>query len=213
MHARRQHICIKVRNMSDKISLQNTAGSHRHASLPQYERQASDLYTTPFEAVQRLYNARQGLKNTFVWDSSAGLGDIVAAVRKCGGPCIGSDLHDHPWPKKAEIETGVDLFSFTALDVPAYTAIVNPPYNAADRHIDHMLKIGCEVYAILRINWVAGKKRAYLLPHLREMLIVGRQGMLPPGVEDKGMNPSVDYAWFHFTPEKKTDSAIVLQRI
>ncbi len=196
-----------------KVSLQNAGGSHRHASLPQYERSSADLYVTPFEAVERLCKARPHLLKTLVWDSSAGLGDIVHALERLGGKCHGTDLNDHPFPKKAPVWCGFDLFSFTASDACSDICVVNPPYNQADKHIDHMLKIGCEVYAILRLNWLAGKRRAYLLPHLRELLLVGRQGMLPPGAVDKGGNPQVDYAWFHFTPAKKADHAVIVERI
>jgi hypothetical protein len=196
-----------------KVSLQNVGGSHRHPSLPQYERSEADLYTTPFEPVQRLYAARQALKNTFVWDSSAGLGHIVDAIHKCGGPVVGSDLHDHPFPKVAPLSVGVDLFSFTRLDVPAYTCVVNPPYKQARQHIRHMLDLGCEVYALLRVNFLTGKRVQPLFPHWRALLLVGRVGMLPPGVEDKGMSPQIDYGWFHFTPEKKADSCVVVERI
>lgn len=189
----------------DKISLQNNAGSHRNAALEQYDRSPHDLYTTPAEAVRRLYMARPQLKHTLVWDSSAGLGHIVRAALEAGGPAVGTELHDHPWPKVANIRTGVDLFSFTRETVPAYTCIVNPPYNGADRHIRHMLALGCEVYALLRFNWICARKRAFLLPHLREIMLIGRTHMPPPGAVDQGQSPSIDYAWFRFTPEKKAD--------
>lgn len=203
--------------MNNKVSLQNSAGSHRHAALPQYERSASDLYTTTFDAVERLYKARPHLEEVLAWDSSAGLSHIVHAVKALGGMAVGTELHDHPFSRVAEIHTGIDLFKIDDLawKPDASVGIINPPYNAADRHISHMLKLGCEVYAILRMNFICAKKRQHLMPHLRAILMVGRQGMLPPGVEDKGLNPSVDYAWFRFTPQRKAadDHGIVLERI
>jgi hypothetical protein len=51
------------------------------------------------------------------------------------------------------------------------------------------------------------------MPHLEEILMVGRVGMLPPGAVDKGMSPSIDYAWFLFTPETKKHHSVVLERI
>jgi hypothetical protein len=160
--------------MTKEVSLMNNAGSHRNAALPQYERSHGDLYCSPAEAVQRLYKARPWLAQTVVWDSSAGLGHIVRAALEAGGPAIGTELHDHPWPKVTDIRTGVDLFNVTRETVPAYTCIVNPPYNSGDRHIVHMLYLGCEVYALLRFNWICARKRAFLLPYLREILMVGR---------------------------------------
>ena len=200
------------------VSLQNAGGSHRHASLEQYERSGADLYVTPFEAVERLYRARPSLEDECVWDSSAGLGHIVAAALRLGAPAIGTDLHDHPFPKVGKVKTGVDLFDITPeerLHLYPPTCVVNPPYNQARQHIRHMIGLDCDVYALLRVNFIAGKKASALFPHLREVLLVGRQKMLPPGAVDKGMSPQIDYAWFHFTATKKAadDHGIVLERI
>ena len=193
-----------------KVSLQNAAGSHRHAALPQYERSGGDLYITPSEAVERLYCARPHLKGLKVWDSSAGLGHIVKAVFDAGGWCIGTELHAHDHDTVMPVAVGIDLLT---LSVPyERTCIVNPPYNHADKHIRHMLALGCTVHAILRFNFITAKKRAFLLPHLREILMTGRTKMLPPGVADKGMQPAIDYAWFTFTPERKTDHAVIIER-
>jgi hypothetical protein len=195
----------------NNISHLNTGGSHRHGALEQYERSSSDLYTTPADAVLRLYKARPHLKAMTVWDSSAGLGHIVSAVVTAGGSCIGTELHDHPHPRVAGIQTGFDLLK--TQHPFSNMAVVNPPYNQADKHIRHMLNLGCDVWAILRFNWITAKGRAHLMPHLEEILMVGRVGMLPPGVVDKGMSPSIDYAWFLFTPETKKHHSVVLERI
>jgi hypothetical protein len=192
----------------------NNAGSHRNAALPQYERSHGDLYCSPAEAVQRLYKARPWLAQTIVWDSSAGLGHIVKAVRDCGGEAIGTELTDHPFPKLVDdIEMGVDFLKLTAPRV--HRLIINPPYNAADRHIAHGLKLGCTVFAIMRVNFICAKKRAWLLRYLREILLVGRTHMPPPGVEDQGQSPSIDYCWLKFmpTPKNDDDHGIRLERI
>lgn len=198
--------------MTDNASLSNNAGSHRNATLPQYARSTADLYTTPTDAVRRLYAARPQLISTLVWDSSAGLGHIVAAVLDIGGPIVGTELHDHQYPKVALIRTGVDLFSFTPDRVPAHTCIVNPPYNGADKHIRHMLALGCEVYALLRFNFICAKRRQWMLDHLTQILLVGRQHMPPPDAIDQGMSPSIDYAWHYFEPTPKTNKNVILER-
>ncbi len=194
-----------------KVSLHNAAGSHRHASLEQYERSHADLYTTPADAVQRLYQARPYLRSKVVWDSSAGLGHIVKAIRDMGCEAYGTELHDHPFPKVTEIQTGVDLFGVE--EAYCDVCVVNPPFNEADRHIRYMTVLGCEVWALLRFNWICAKKRDDMLHKLREILMVGRVGMLPPGVVDKGMNPSVDFAWFKFEPGNRFGAGVLVERI
>jgi len=194
-----------------KVSLQNSAGSHRHASLEQYARSHGDLYTTPVEAVQRLYQARPYLRSKVAWDSSAGLGHIVKAIRDMGCQAYGTELHDHPFPKVAPISTGVDLFDIE--DAYCDVCVVNPPFNEADRHIRHMSAMERDVWALLRFNWICAKKRDDMLHKLREILIVGRVGMLPPGVVDKGMQPTVDFAWFKFEPGNRMGAGIQVERI
>jgi hypothetical protein len=193
-----------------KSSLMNSGGSHRHSNLPQYERSEADLYVTPHEAVTRLYRARPHLKETWVWDSSAGLGHIVKAVHDAGGKAVGTELHDHPFPKQWPIHIGVDLLQQREPHAPV--CVINPPYNQADRHIRHMLGLGCDVWAILRFNFITAKSRAWMLGHLAEILMVGRTKMLPPGAIDRGMQPSIDYAWFLFTPEGNGGAGIRLER-
>lgn len=195
------------------ISLANAGGSHRHASLPQYERSEADLYVTPPEPVQRLYRARPQLKDRLAWDASAGTGAIVRAIRDLGGRAVGTELHDHPFPKVADITTGVDLFKLQYPVSPC--AIINPPYSHARQHIGHLLKLKCDVYALLRVPFIASKKTALMFPHFRELLLVGRPGMLPPGAVDKGGTPQIDFGWFCFTanPKQPGDNGIVLERI
>lgn len=193
-----------------KVSLQNAAGSHRHASLEQYERSTADLYTTPADAVLRLYKARPALRGMLAWDSSAGLGHIVAAIHAAGGRATGTELHDHPFPKLAEITTGID--ALTVEQPHGDIAIINPPYNQADRHIRHMMALGLDTWALLRFNWICAKKRADLLHSLRETLLVGRMHMPPPGAVDQGMSPSIDYAWFRFSPRVRAHAGIQIER-
>jgi hypothetical protein len=75
-----------------------------------------------------------------------------------------------------------------------------------------MLCLGCDVWAILRFNFITAKSRAWMLGHLAEILMVGRTKMLPPGAIDRGMQPSIDYAWFLFTPEGNGGAGIRLER-
>jgi hypothetical protein len=62
---------------------------------------------------------------------------------------------------------------------------------------------------LLRLNWIAAKKRKDLLLHLERIIITGRMKMLPPGVVDKGHGGSVDYAWFVFVPRMVEGTIIV----
>ena len=53
----------------------------------------------------------------------------------------------------------------------ANTIVMNPPYTIADDFVRHGLSVVGDtgtVRALLRLTWIAAKKRADLLPHLAE---------------------------------------------
>ena len=179
--------------------MQNAAGSHSINKPTTYKRSANELYITNFESVQALLEHAPYLANVVTWDPSAGLGHIVSHINTLGGNCIGTDLHRHPYAYAAEVQTGINVFS---LDLrKGDYAVANPPYKDWQRHVEHLLKINCPVWALLRLNVIAAKRVKPLLSHLAEILIVGRQKIRPPDTEDKGLQPSIDFAWFRFTPE------------
>jgi hypothetical protein len=95
---------------------------------------------------------------------------------------------------------------------PARVIVMNPPYNSADEHVRHALQIVPHhgaVCALLRLTWIAAKKRADLLPHLDKIIMCGRLKMLPPNVPDKGFGGAVDFAWFVFRPSGVLSTQIV----
>lgn len=178
--------------------MSNSSGSHAHQNGTDYARSAHDLYVTPPEAVERLLRDRPILIEVKTWDASAGLGHIVKTINDAGGHCTGTDLHDHPYQKVAPVITGVDALSL--LDPFASVAVINPPYNAAHDHIDHLRRIGCTVYALVRLNFIAAKRHAELMKHCSHVLILGRVKILPPDAVDKGMSPTIDFCWLRVTP-------------
>lgn len=174
----------------------NASGSHSPKNTTDYPRSAGDLYLTPAEAVERLYAAQPKLRYQVAWDASAGLGHIVRAIRDLGCEAVGTELTDHPYERVAPVETGVDLFELAEPRAPV--AIINPPFGDAARHVDHLLDLGCTVYALLRLNFVAAKRHAALMKWCSHVLILGRVKILPPDAQDKGFSPTIDFAWLRF---------------
>lgn len=174
----------------------NASGSHSPRNTTEFPRSSGDLYVTPAEAVQRLYAAQPRLRYTKLWDASAGLGHIVKALQDLGCDAVGTELADHPHERVAEIETGVDLLDLTEPRAPV--AVINPPFDDAARHIGHLLDLGCTVYALLRLNFIAAKRHAPLMRWCSHVLILGRVKILPPGAVDKGFSPTIDFAWLRF---------------
>lgn len=185
-----------------EMKMQNAAGSHSIKTDSTYKRSTADLYVTPFSAVEALMTHAPELASVKTWDASAGLGHIVSHINTLGGNCVGTDLHRHPFPYAEHVTTGIDVFSVEKPMGDVF--VVNPPFKDWQRHVEHLLSIGCPGWALLRFNVIAAKRVRPLLPHISEILIVGRQKILPPGVEDKGLNGSIDFTWFHFDVERRT---------
>ena len=162
------------------------------------ERDPVDFYQSPEIAVDML------LEHTPltgpILEPSAGLGALVRPLRRHGFTVTAYDLTDHGIISGEGIKTGVD---FLAQDDASgcVSVVLNPPYKDADKHVRHALKIapqGGVVCVLLRLTWMAAKKRADLLPHIEKIIICGRLKMLPPNVVDKGHGGTVEFAWFIF---------------
>lgn len=165
------------------------------------ERHASDLYETPAAGVEMLLAHATNLPGPIL-EPSAGKGAIANALRARDFYVTAYDLHE--WYGARGVYPGVDFLHES--DTRGCRSIVmNPPYKDADKHVRHALNIlpgqeGGVVCVLLRLTWMAAKKRADLLPHIEKIIICGRLKMLPPDVVDKGHGGTVEFAWFIFRP-------------
>jgi len=181
------------------------------------ERGKNDMYETPPLAVDMLFsNQRFGLGG--IWDPSAGRGAILQAI-KTADPArdvMGTDLHKYtrlPGTATAGMISGKDFLETLTMPGIARHIVMNPPYADAEKHVRHalgLIKTSGVVASLMRLNFIAAKKRKDLLPFLHKVVICGRLKMLPMGVEDKGFSGSVDFAWFIFGT-KVVDSTIIVR--
>ena len=173
------------------------AGSFGRMDQP---RHPEDLYETPASAVDMLLAYET--PSDRILEPSAGKGAIAKRLRHHDCTVVAYDLHD--WFGAEGVEPGIDFLK--QFDTRGCKSIVmNPPFKDADRHVRHALNILPQhgtLYVLLRLTWIAAKKRADLLPHIDKIIIVGRSRMLPPNVEDKGHSGTVDFAWFVMKPHR-----------
>jgi hypothetical protein len=175
------------------------------------ERDPRDNYETPPDAVHQLLGHVR-LTGT-VWDSSCGRGNLVKALLDAGCVASGSDKYAYALVDGLrpiiDVEYGKD---FLACIETTHNIVINPPFDEADEHVRHALRIvphDRKLCVLLRLTWIAAKKRADLLSHLTKIIIVGRLKMLPPDVPDQGHNGAVDFAWFVFEPRVVGATTIV----
>jgi len=157
-----------------------------------------DLYETQPEAVDMLL--RHVHLTDPILEPSAGRGAIVNALRRHGLEVRAFDLHDHGAQLTLGIETGVDFLSMKTTS-GCRSIVMNPPFKESDQHVRHALDLLPDdgtLAVLLRMTWIAAKKRADILPNLDVMLICGRLRMPPTGGIDKGFGGAVDFAWFVF---------------
>ena len=174
--------------------------------LMEDERDPHDNYETPATAVRMLLDHVDLVGGA--WDPSCGRGNITMALMDSGMPSAmvcGSDSHHYtPRVGSGTVRYGVDFLATTRMPTDDTAHIVmNPPFDDSDNHVRHALKLipsNGTVCALLRLTWMAAKKRADLLLYLRQIIICGRLKMLPPEIADKGHGGAVDFAWFIFKP-------------
>ena len=173
------------------------AGSFGRMDQP---RHPEDLYETPASAVDMLLAYET--PSDRILEPSAGKGAIAKRLRHHDCTVVAYDLHD--WYGAEGVEPGIDFLA--QFDTRKCKSIVmNPPFRDADKHVRHALNILPQhgtLYVLLRLTWIAAKKRADLLPHIEKIIIIGRTKMLPPNVEDKGHSGTVDFAWFVMKPHR-----------
>jgi hypothetical protein len=167
------------------------------------ERDPKDNYETPPDAVHQLLGHVKLAGG--VWDPSCGRGAILKALLEANvGEVVGSDKHVHDMRQGVRCHPYVvDFMDMTKMPAESSNIVMNPPFDQADDHVRHALRIVPStgmVCVLLRLTWIAAKKRSDLLAHLSKVIICGRLKMLPPDVPDQGHNGAVDFAWFVFVP-------------
>lgn len=81
-------------------------------------------------------------------------------------------------------------------DLPFDLVIANPPYSDAERFVEHALTIGRTCCFLLRLNWLASKKRAaFHRAHPSDVFVLPRRPSFTNGGTD-----ATEYAWFVWGP-------------
>ena len=153
-----------------------------------YTRSAADLYCSPRWLVPALLD-HVPITGT-VWEPTAGHMDLVEPLTDAGLIVNATDLHDYGISATANVDF------LTCAQIACDWIVMNPPFNLSDAFVRRALDIATVgVACVLRLNWIAAKKRADLASSLSHLIILGRVPFLPPGAVDKGISPTTDYAW------------------
>lgn len=113
------------------------------------ERHEADFYSTPREAFAPLLQHLP--TNVVYWEPCCGDGRLVKWLTEAGCQADGADLYPQSpvWPS-------VD---FLADQHPREFVVTNPPFSIAQAIAAHSLDIARETLLLLRLNFLASKKR------------------------------------------------------
>ena len=162
-----------------------------------FARQKDDFYPSPPGVIDALLK-HVYIPDGIIWECAAGDGALLEQLEAAGRTVVASDLIDRGHP---DVVPRVDFLMETALPPGCKCVITNPPFRLADEFIRKGLDLGAEqVILLLPLKFIGatGADRWENTRRISDILLMGRLKMLPPGAVDKGLNPTVDFAWFVF---------------
>jgi hypothetical protein len=153
-----------------------------------------DLYETPAPATLALCRSeRLPLR---IWEPAAGRGAIVKVLRNAGHEVAASDLVHYGMPGQA---AGIDFLLEQSAPAGVEAIVTNPPYKAAAEFVRHGLDLAPQVYLLLRIQFLAAKRRNDIISRrLRAVHVFGNRlpMMHRDGWDGPRASSAHDHAWF-----------------
>lgn len=158
-------------------------------SMKKWDRKPADVYPTPEECTQAVFNALGIPPGTRIWEPACGNGKVSRVLRLNGLEVISTDLRHTGYG-----EGGVDFL--TAKCPPDCKWIfTNPPFSIAEEFIRHALTMVPNVVMLLKSNyWHAGRCLALFENHRPtiEYRLTWRPAFL---AAERGNNPLMDVSW------------------
>ena len=161
------------------------------------QRVAEDAYPTPVWAVRALLAGCHLPGGTWL-EPAAGDGAIVRMVNACRRDVTwyACDVREECWPAIEPLVDDGAIGDFLQLDWSDWPApaviITNPPYSLAEAFVRKALEVpGAVVVMLLRLNWLAGQKRAaWLRANTPSVYVLPRRPAFVNGRTD-----ATDYGW------------------
>lgn len=156
-------------------------------------RPVGDFYPTPPSAtIALLENAT--ILSGVIWEPACGDGAISRVIESAGRKVVSADLYDHGY--------GTSGIDFLKTEHRAGEIIItNPPFNLAEKFLEHALAIGIkQIYFLLKLAFLEGARRSVLLestPLTRVMVFRKRLNMTRNGEKQTGSG-MIAFAWYEW---------------
>ena len=145
------------------------------------KRREADFYATPESAFRPLLPFLH-LMPDHIWEPAHGDGRLVRWMVEAKLEATGDDLKDG--------------YNFLKDDSRRGCIVTNPPFSLALEFCDHAIKHAPNVFMLLRLNFLASKKRReWWNAHKPDALFVLSER---PSFTDDGKTDATDYAWFYW---------------
>jgi predicted RNA methylase len=189
-----------------------TLGASNHTDE---ERQNEDYYATDPIAAELLYEAEKEYFDTHknLWENCCGQGHLAKVFESKGMNVTGTDLIDRGYGIG-----GVDFLKMTREDflkINPDCIVTNPPYQEAQRMLEHALKISnpdTKIFFFLKVQFLESKSRRKLFDvNPPEAMYVFSKRVLCAKNGDfekmiAGGGSAIAYAWYRFSNENKIDT-------
>lgn len=154
-----------------------------------YKRVVNDWYREPSWLVDALLDV-EAFEGPIL-DPACGGGTIPARCLARGLPVIGTDIVDRGFGERQ---------NFFVRTAPVDNIICNPPFNLAQRFVEHALTlVRRKVAVVQRLAFLEGQKRRtmFVRTPLARIWVSSRRASMPPGqLAQEGRGGAIAYAWF-----------------
>jgi hypothetical protein len=153
-----------------------------------------DLYGTPPQAVEALLRCEQIPQH--VWECATGRGAIAKVLREHGRQVICSDIETYDYP----LDFVADFLATTEMPAGAQIILTNPPFQVAERFVEHALKLSPLVIMLARLAFFESERRRHILENCGLARIHCFRRRLPMMHRDQWQgrkaNSGMAFAWF-----------------
>jgi hypothetical protein len=153
----------------------------------------ADLYETPAVAVEALLLVER--IPHVIWEPAAGPGAIVRVLRDHGHAVIASDLIDY-----GGLHFVRDFLGEISMPAGTMAIVTNPPFSAAEKFVEHALRLCPMVVMLLRLAFLESERRCGILEGRGLARVHVFRKRLPmmhrANWEGRKANSGMAFAWF-----------------
>lgn len=180
-------------------------------AMQKWERKPADFYPTPPDVTYSLRPHILDLlpEKSLVLEPACGDGAMAKALEECGYDVYGCDLRED----SGYGQGGVNYLETDFSDLGYDAVITNPPFNIADKFIEHSLQTAPVVAMLLKSQYWHAAKRRKLFESQRPARILPLTWRPSFLEKERGSSPLMDVMWVVWAKGANHTDYYPIQRI